>query len=177
MEYRDLTKYLQDKYGIPFGSYFLNESCSSQNKSIKRNKDGLYIHHIAEYHKDYPYINNLSTREEALKYPFEFQTGKWLCYADAIEHIILHYHIHRLRRAEMAVEQLNDGIVVFMLPQIKEWYKTNGSVTALSWEQEAWNRIKNEKQSFIEIYNMFYKEFPMERKFSYQEFHNVRKHK
>ena len=43
MDYMNLAAYLQEKYGKPIGSYFLNESCKSANNKIKRIKDGLFI--------------------------------------------------------------------------------------------------------------------------------------
>lgn len=176
MEYMDLSKYLQKKYGKPTSPYFLAENCKTQNKKITRVNEGLFIHHIAEYHKEYPAINNLSSTNEAIKFPYEFQTPNWLCYCDYIEHVILHYKIHKLRIGKSANIPLDDGIVHYMLPELKYWYQTNGKDISVEWKKKVWNVIKEEKQTFIEIYNMFYKEFPNEAKYSYSEFISAEKH-
>ena len=168
MDYPSLTKYLQNKYGLPNGSYFINESCNTHNKSIKRISDGLYIHHIAEYHQDYPFANNLSTQVEAIKYPFEFQCPQYLCYCNAIEHIILHYLIHRLRAKQIVA--CDDGLVHYMFPEVKAWYVSSGECIVQDWKLNAWLQIKNDEDSFIEIYNSFYKEFPNEPRYSYREY-------
>ena len=170
MEYMDLAAYLQEKYGKPIGSYFLNENCKSTNNKIKRIKDGLFIHHIAEFHEDYPTICALSGTEEALKYPFTFQSPDWLCYCDYLSHLILHYKIHSLRVYKYKLDTLDDGIAHFMLPELKMWYITNGKIVKGKWQEPIWERIKDEKDTFIEIYNKFYKEFPNTPKYSYGEY-------
>lgn len=176
MEYMEQTKYLQEKYGIVNGNYFLTESCKSKNDDIKRGKsDGLYIHHIAEFHPSYPTICSLSTTEEALKVPFEFQTPKWLCYCNYIEHVILHYHIHKLRVTNYNLTELDDGFVHYLIPELKMWYTSKGRVVKGKWNEKAYDIIKNDEETFIEIYNMFYKEFPNEPKYSYNEYRKAQK--
>lgn len=168
--YNAQVKYLQEKYGSVPGNYFLTESCRVTNSKIKRIKEGLYIHHIAEYHPDYPAICSLSNTEEALKAPFEFQTPPWLCFCDYIEHIILHYHIHRLRVQNYQLDGLDDGICRFLLPELKLWYITKGRMVKGKWNEPAWNRVKDNEQTFQELYNLFYKEFPNDPKYSYNEY-------
>ena len=177
MEYMDQARYLQEKYGKPEGAYFVNESCKSGNSKIKRTKEGLYIHHIAEYHPDYPTACSLGGTEEALKVPFEFQGPDWLCYCNMMEHVILHYHIHRLRVQNYQLDGLNDGIVHFLLPEIKLWYITKGRMVKGKWNEPAWNLVKDDESTFQELYNMFYKEFPNEPKYSYGEYKRAQAHK
>ena len=174
MEYMEQAHYLQEKYGFVKGNYFINESCKSKNSEIKRGKsDGLYIHHIAEYHSDFPSICSLSTTEEALKVPFKFQTPEWLCYCNAIEHIILHFHIHRLRVQNYQIDGLDDGICHFLLPEVKLWYITKGKMVKGKWNEKAYEIIKDKEETFQELYNMFYNEFPNEPKYSYREYKRV----
>lgn len=177
MNYMQLSYYLQEKYGHIQGNYFLNEKCKQTNNKIKKIKsDGLFIHHIAEFHENYPTICSLSTTSEALKFPFEFQTSKWLCYCNYIEHIILHYLIHRLRINNYNTIDLDDGICRFQLPELKMWYITKGHIVKGKWNEQAYNVIKNDESTFIEIYNMFYKEFPNAPKYSYKEYISNQKH-
>lgn len=173
MEYMEQARYLQKKYGKPEGNYFLNESCKSSNTKIKRISEGLYIHHIAEYNTEYPMACSLSTIEEALKVPYKFQTPDWLCYANYLEHIILHYHIHRLRVQNYQLEGLDDGICRFLFPELKLWYITKGRTVKGKWNEPAWNLIKDDEQTFQELYNMFYKEFSDAPKYSYNEYKNA----
>lgn len=176
LDYGGQVKYLWNKYGKPPGNYFLTESCKVTNSKIKRIKEGLYIHHVAEYHPKYPSACSLSSTGEALKVPFEFQTPNWLCYCNAIEHVILHYHIHRLRVQNYQLEGLDDGICHFLLPEIKLWYITKGRMLKGRWNEPAWNLIKDDEQTFIELYNMFYSEFPDSPKYSYREYVTNQKH-
>ena len=174
MEYMELAHYLQEKYGKCAGNYFLTESCKSTNSAIKRGKtDGLFIHHIAEYHPDYPEACSLAGAEEALKVPFEFQTPDWLCYANYLEHVILHYHIHRLRVNSYNIEKLDDGIVHFMFPELRLWYITKGKMVKGKWNEKVFEVVKDDEDTFIELYNMFYKEFPDAPKYSYGEYRKV----
>ena len=48
MTYDQLVNYLQTKYGIPQGSYWLTPSCRTKNNKIMRGKEGLYCHHVRE---------------------------------------------------------------------------------------------------------------------------------
>lgn len=174
MSYGELSKYLQDKYGKTNGNYFLTESCSSPNSSIKRVSEGLYIHHIAEYHDDYDMIDNLSQKDKAKKFPFLFQTPEWLCYCNYIEHIILHYHIYNLRTVSLGCT-LDDGLVHFLLPELKEWYRTKGSVVRGTWRESAYNAVRDDESTFQYIYRRFYSEHPQAPKYSYNEYYNAQK--
>lgn len=174
MNYFSLAKYLQEKYGLPNGNYFLSESCASTNKSIKRIGEGLYIHHIAEYNEQYPLANNLSSSEDAKRFPFKFQTPQYLCYCNAIEHIILHYHIHRLRTKSVGAS--DDGLVHYMFPEIRAWYVSKGDCINKDWKYNAWLSVKDDERTFQELYALFYKEFPKEPRYSYKEYLMVERH-
>lgn len=174
MEYDILNIYLKDKYGLVKGNYFLTESCLSQNKNIKRTDEGLFIHHIAEYHKDYKLIDNLSVKEKAIQFPYEFQTSEWLCYCNYIEHIILHYLIYRLR-VKSFTGIVDDGLVHLMFPELKEWYKTKGNLVKGTWKENAYRAVKDDEETFQYLYREFYKEFPNAPKYSYAEYLNAQK--
>lgn len=88
MSYDELCNYLIKKYGVVAGDYFLKENCISQNKKIKRNKEGLYIHHY--YEKDHIMLCN---SEWASQHTFDYQKGKNLIYCNIFEHLLLHIKI------------------------------------------------------------------------------------
>lgn len=88
LKYFELCDYLQQKYGVPDGNYFLTNSCSTQNPKIKRSDEGLFIHHIKEC--EFP---DLSQKDKALLMPFEWQEGRNLVYCNYFEHLLLHIDI------------------------------------------------------------------------------------
>ena len=46
LNYFNLCEYLKKKYGNVPGDYFRNEKCKVVNQTIKRTKEGLFVHHI-----------------------------------------------------------------------------------------------------------------------------------
>ena len=48
--YQQYCKFLQDKYGIPSGPYFLRSKTGKlkKNREITKGDEGLYTHHIKE---------------------------------------------------------------------------------------------------------------------------------
>ena len=85
MLYQELCNYLRQKYGIPDGSYFLTDTCKTQNKRITRGTENLAIHHIKE-----DTAIDLSKTEQAIAHPWEYQQPQNLVYANPYEHLILH---------------------------------------------------------------------------------------
>ncbi|MDE5949926.1 MAG: hypothetical protein K2G54_03550 [Malacoplasma sp.] len=86
--YEECCNYLKNKYGEIKKNFFTNPSCKYPNNSIKRGKDGLFIHHIDE---DKAIM--LSVAEYAIKNPFEYQHGSRLVYCNLLEHLVLHIKI------------------------------------------------------------------------------------
>jgi superfamily II DNA or RNA helicase len=82
-DYSTYCNHLLEKYGAVGGDYFTPGF--SQNMTIKRTDEGLYIHHIDE-----DKVANLSDYEVAKANSFDYQRAERLVYADLFEHILLH---------------------------------------------------------------------------------------
>lgn len=147
LNYLDLCKFLQDKYGVPNGNYFITNSCKTANKYIKRGKEGLFLHHI----KENKYIL-LSTPAFAITQPFEYQHAENLCYCNYLEHLILHMKIVEEYLTEESLETNNcavgiGGINHFIIPEINDYF--NGYTDYLPWQKTAFSLV--DKQSFDEL--------------------------
>lgn len=108
-DYSTYCNHLLEKYGAVGGDYF--KSTFSQNRTIKRADEGLYIHHIDENK-----VANLSNYEVAKVNSFDYQKADRLVYADLFEHILLHILIGEQNNglgfggAEIMFAQANDKI-------------------------------------------------------------------
>ena len=88
MQYYELCKYLQKKYGLPKHVYFKFRE-NGYNFFDKRNiRTGLIIHHIYEYEYG---CNDLSDKHKP--YNKKEQEPKALVYCNYLEHILLHSKI------------------------------------------------------------------------------------
>ena len=143
LKYFDLCKYLQNKYGIPDGDYFVSTSCATPNQKIKRTDEGLFIHHIKEC--EFP---DLSKKEMAILMPFEYQKGHNLVYCNYFEHMLLHMNIvfefmtkefigiyPRLKKPGVVIVGMG-GLVNHMFPEIVDYingyeYKRSNFINAL----------------------------------------------
>lgn len=123
LDYFDLLLELKKKYGIAEGSYFLNETCRSINKKISRAKEGLYLHHDKEWNPDKIECHSLSTKDQALQYPYEYQHGTQLTYCNMLEHLMIHIKINQLRREACGYDFI-DGVERFIIPQLNDMYNT-----------------------------------------------------
>lgn len=85
MSYQELCDYLIRKYGQPNGNYFLTSTCKTPNDRIKRSNENLEIHHIKEN-----IAIDLSKTDRATLHSWEYQTAKYLLYANPYEHLLLH---------------------------------------------------------------------------------------
>ncbi len=102
MTYKDFFTYLINKYGTPSYPFELYDvdvdpesSLSMIEISMKKRKEGLYVHHFFECF--YPeYI--LVMAKTASKYPKEYQYKDNLCYCNLLEHMYLHILIGRIVR-------------------------------------------------------------------------------
>ena len=124
LSYDDQLKYLKNKYGQPSGNYYLTEECKSGNSKIKRGKDGLAIHHDKEWNPEDITCHSLSSKDLALKYPYEYQLAHNLTYCNILEHLVLHIKIFLLRREAMGGLAFIDGVESYIIPQINDLYQT-----------------------------------------------------
>lgn len=148
MSYEELCAYLQQKYGMTQGSYFLTESCSSVNKNIKRSTEGLEIHHIKEWNEDDLLCVNLCDATLARRHPYSFQESSNLCYCNLLEHFILHCKINLLRTSVLH-DFLPDGLQL-IINKLDNIYD-NVNMTSLMEKQ--YEVIKENYREYIELYN------------------------
>ena len=160
LKYYDLCKYLQNKYGIPDGDYFVSTSCATPNQKIKRTDEGLFIHHIKEC--EFP---DLSKKEMAILMPFEYQKASNLVYCNYFEHLLLHIDIvleymtkefigiyPNLKKPGVVVVGMG-GLVNFILPEIVDYI--NGYQYQKSHLINALKIIDGREYLFIEIVKDF----------------------
>ncbi len=160
LKYLDLCKYLQEKYGIAQGDYFVSESCATPNLKIKRSNEGLFIHHIKEC--EFP---DLSKKEMALMMPYEYQKANNLVYCNYFEHLLLHIDIvleymtkefigiyPNLKRPGIVIVGMG-GLVNFILPEIVDYI--NGYQYQKSHLVNALKVIDGRELLFIEIVKDF----------------------
>lgn len=145
MNYTDYVIFLMEKHGIVRESYFLNEGCKTKNSRIVRTKDGLCIHHIAEFL--YP---KLSDARIAKHLPFEYQMPDKLIYANLLEHLLLHIKITEEFNNESGdTFPVGIGGVLFITRQINDYF---GNLPKLpsGWELNMFNAIKGNYSDYIE---------------------------
>lgn len=163
LKYFELCKYLQSKYGMPQGDYFVNKSCSTPNQKIKRSNEGLFIHHIQEC-----VFPDLSKKDMALLMPYDYQLAANLVYCNYFEHLILHIDIvlefmtkefigvyPNLKKPGVVIVGMG-GLVNHILPEIVDYingydYKRNNFVNALK-------IIDDNEMLFVRIVKEFEKE-------------------
>lgn len=146
MSYETLTKYLQQKYGIPMKPYFRTPTCKSKSP-ISRTKEGLYCHHIQETELD-----NLSDTGKALSAPWQWQLPENLCYCNYLEHLLLHILINE-KRCKFHECFVEDGIIHFMIPELNKIYKDKPVYTASNqlWRNFIIKEIENNYEEYCEL--------------------------
>lgn len=152
LNYLDLCKFLQDKYGTPKGNYFLSESCKSKNRNITRGTEGLFLHHINEN----THIQ-LSKPDYAVKALFEYQKAENLCYCNYLEHMILHMKIVEEYLTTENIEKYGcwpgiGGLINFIVPEINDY--VNGYKYERDWQIKALSLV--DKKSFKELKSSLY---------------------
>lgn len=140
LNYLDLCKFLQNKYGEPRGDYFLTESCKSKNNKITRGKEGLFLHHIKENESIM-----LCNTDFAIKHPFEYQKSYNLVYCNYLEHLLLHIKIVDEYLNEESIAKNGcavgiGGIVNFIVPEINDYF--NGYEYKREWQVESLKKIQ-----------------------------------
>ena len=102
LPYSRLVSYLQDKYGMANGNYFLTPACASKNKRIMRSEEGLFCHHVKE-----DVEGDLSKQLVAKQAPYEWQCSKNLVYCNYLEHLILHVKIGVIQTTRRLSKPIN----------------------------------------------------------------------
>ena len=125
LPYADHLLYLKKKYGMCPGSYYLTEKCVSTNAKIRRGSEGLQVHHDKEWNPDDISCHSLSSKELALKYPFEYQKEENLTYCNALEHFLLHIKIYQLRKEALNGFLFVDGIETYIIPFLNDIYRAH----------------------------------------------------
>jgi superfamily II DNA or RNA helicase len=90
-DYRESSKFLQDKYGHEHDYFRLNPDGTLKisdktglpikNTKVGRGAEGLQYHHIRE-----DIVPSLSTAENAMRAPAEYQKAENMCYGNLLEH-------------------------------------------------------------------------------------------
>ena len=152
LDYLDLCKFLQYKYGTPKGNYFLTESCEFKNNSIERESEGLFLHHINEN----THIL-LSKPDYAVEAPFEYQKAENLCYCNYLEHMILHMKIVKEYLTTENIEKYRclpgiGELIDFIVPEINDY--VNGYQYERDWQIKALSLV--DKKSFKQLKSSLY---------------------
>lgn len=155
MKYAELVNYCKNKYGKVSGPYFCTPEMKSQNPKIKRAKEGLIIHHIAEE----KHIM-LCNQEFAQQLPFELQQGENLVYCNKIEHLLLHMKIVEEWSENTACLPGIGGVYNFIYPELLVQYMEEKIILGI-----------HEKTlvNFVEAWLKKYKKLPMAKLLSFNE--------
>lgn len=152
LSYLEYCNYLKKKYGKATDDYMT----ASYNKKAKisRTKEGLYCHHIKE---DEAIM--LSTKEYAIKHPFEWQKADNLVYCDLLEHMLLHILIceeHMPKTEEdlmLLVSKLEvvgiGGILNFFIPELNDYY--SGWRASQAWQQNCQKHLIGNKDVYLAL--------------------------
>lgn len=146
--YFDYMKQLQAKYGKPSESYFKVAKESGnyrKNPKISRTKEGLYVHHIAEY-----YLPILSLEMVAKIAPFSYQEPDMLAYCDLLEHLLAHIMIAEALKTDNLYEMIDKagiGGLEMIVAKLNDWYNGNPPSES-SWEYYSWLSVKDRRSEF-----------------------------
>ena len=149
LTYLEYCDYLQDKYGLPQGNYFLTNSCNSPNTKIKRTKDGLFLHHKCEDR-----AVDLSKKGMASLFPFEWQMPKNLVYCDYLEHLYLHILICEYPSQEKEENHIVGigGVINHFIPILNDIFSGWESVKT----PECSLKIKKDKPVYLQLLKRFW---------------------
>ncbi len=148
LNYLDYCDYLQNKYGIGLCNYMTKSW--NMNPKVSRTKEGLLAHHKYEDH-----AIMLSTKEYAMRNPYEWQLAENIVYCDYLEHLFLHILI-----CENPAEDHNlfeavgvGGVINFIVPELNDVY--SGFETKQPWRKTCHNLIKNDKDVYFALLKRF----------------------
>ena len=149
LNYCELVKELQNKYGLPKQAYFHKNDCKNKVKEIRRTNEGLFIHHVKEYS-----IYGLSNNPTASNYSFDNQQPINLVYCNILEHTLLHIKIFEENNN-------NVGHTIFnkLLPQLNSYMfnistKPNTHMTQYYYQQREF--CVDQKQNYNELINYLF---------------------
>lgn len=156
LNYDEYCDYLKNKYGKPVKAYFTEGYGKTR---ISRTGEGLFVHHIKE-----DTAIQLSVVAFAKKNPYEYQLPENLVYCDYLEHLLLHAKICLKRYPDMlnllAERKKNNlrgpiqvlgirGISCFLIPILNDIY--SGYESSLAWQKSCADKVRNDKEVYIEI--------------------------
>ena len=146
--YLQYCDYLQGKYGIGKSDYMTKSW--NKNHKITRTKEGLMVHHKYEDH-----AIMLSTKEYAMKNPFEWQLAKNMVYCDFLEHLFLHILICEFPSPERNEREAVGigGVINFIVPELNDVY--SGWQTNQEWRIICHSKIINDKEVYLELLKRF----------------------
>ena len=150
MPYIELCKYLQEKYGLPNGSYYCTESCKSKNRKISRTSEGLFCHHLYEH-----VYGSLNDPHIAKQCPYEYQKKENLVYCNFLEHWILHlkiniFHTNPTFNKALDVRNFFNSMGFFWIGNaINDIYKNSGST--LNWVNNGYLAIRDNYADYISL--------------------------
>ena len=146
--YLQYCDYLQGKYGIGKSDYMTKSW--NKNHKVTRTKEGLMVHHKYEDH-----AIMLSTKEYAMKNPFEWQLAKNMVYCDFLEHLFLHILICEFPSPERNEREAVGigGVINFIVPELNDVY--SGWQTNQEWRIICHSKIINDKDVYLELLKRF----------------------
>lgn len=146
--YLQYCDYLQGKYGIGKSDYMTKSW--NKNHKVTRTKEGLMVHHKYEDH-----AIMLSTKEYAMKNPFEWQLAKNMVYCDFLEHLFLHILICEYPSPERNEREAVGigGVINFIVPELNDVY--SGWQTNQEWRIICHSKIINDKDVYLELLKRF----------------------
>lgn len=146
--YEEYCDYLQTKYGIGLADYMTKSY--NANPKCKRTKDGLIAHHKKE-----DTMIMLSTKEIAMRCPFDWQKRENIVYCDYLEHLLLHVLICQYPSADKydIADVGIGGVVNFIAPELNDVY--SGWTTSQQWRNNCYEKIINDKAVYFEILRKF----------------------
>lgn len=148
--YLEYCDYLQQKYGIGLSDYMTKSW--NKNPKVTRTKDGLFAHHKYEDH-----AIMLSTKEFAMRNPFEWQLAHNIIYCDYLEHLLLHIKICEYPSKERNLFEAVGigGVINYLVPELNDVY--SGWEANVLWKQVCHNLIKNDKEVYLAMLKRFKK--------------------
>ena len=167
LNYFELVDYLKAKYGEAKYDYFYNDTFRSINRKVRRNKEGLFCHHIDEIK-----IPLLSDKYHASSFSFEYQKKERLVYCNYFEHLILHIKSRIANWSTKGLSPLHlisGSGAIYICQDINGLY-LNG--TTLQWKQNSFNIIKENYEEYILLLasiRLFYEEYVKEEQYRITE--------
>lgn len=148
LTYLEYCDYLQNKYGIGLSAYMTKTW--NKNPKVTRIKEGLLAHHKFEDH-----AIMLSTKEYAMKNPYEWQLAQNIVYCNYLEHLFLHILI-----CEYPAEDRNKfeevgigGVINYIVPELNDLY--SGWQTEQTWRKACHSIVINDKNVYLTLLKRF----------------------